>query len=151
VDPPTESLTTYPLAQKAIDTMLSSRFSCSDDATAEHQTFLGHRAMKANRETNTGAIKVQYENWIAPDLGCLVLKSTVTRFQNGVLQAYKYKVVTALKLGEPDATLFQWPQTFVERKPSQVLSEAARRKGISCPECEQHSGTALDKAYDLHH
>lgn len=151
VDPPTESLTTYPLSQKAVDTMVNSLFACSDDPAGEHKIFKGYRAVKVTRESNTGNVKLQYENWIVPELGCLALNSTVTRYQKGVLQAHKYKVVTALKLGEPDSTLFELPQAFVERKPSQVFSEAARRKGVSCPECEQHSGIALDKAYDLHH
>jgi hypothetical protein len=150
VDPPTESITTYPLSRKTITGLLDFKFSCSDDPGAEHKQFFGHQAVKVTHERLAGTVKLGYEDWIATELGCLVVKSTVKRYQNGIFQATRYKDVTALTLGEPYSSLFQIPQTFVERKPSEVMQESARRKGEQCSECDKRSGPVLDKVYDSH-
>jgi hypothetical protein len=95
--------------------------------------------------------RIVRQEWIAPGLECLMMKDTMvaTMAMAGIEKtARNEKAVIEVKLGEPDPALFYIPQTYVERSPSQILAEDARRHGDTiCKECQRPSVPMLDQAY----
>lgn len=73
------------------------------------ERFLGIDTVRYARRTSREILTV----WLAPQLGCLEMRQTsveVNRF--GLPTAYFRREVTSVKLGEPDAALFEPPASY---------------------------------------
>ena len=143
VDPLTESITTHPISIGHLRLFTSRANSCTEaEATeAESGQFLGYHVQKEVKESEVS----RTERWVAPALNCYPLKKTFTVIQNGVAGPHNESEIVAVIEGEPDPQLFEVPANFVERSPSEVLSEYERRNGI--PAGSQITKAALDDAY----
>ena len=148
LDPATESTTTYPMNSKAVAVARQILNSCVDSPRAEHRSLWGHVTFKKIDDRQAGTSSFHTESWLAPDLNCFPLESTVVVFRSGVRMGQKSKQVTSLTAGEPAASLFVVPPGFIERTPSEVLAELAYRTGTPCTECPK--AAVLDEAYRSH-
>jgi len=148
LDPATESATTYPMNSKEIVTARQILNSCADSPGAEHRSLWGHMTFKNIDDRQAGTSSFHTESWLAPDLNCFPLEVTMVFFRSGVRIGKKSKQVTSLTVGEPAASLFVVPPGFVERTPSEVFAELARRTGTPCTECAK--AAVLDDAYRSH-
>jgi hypothetical protein len=94
-----------------------------------------------------GSEKIDEDKWLAPSLNCLALKHTYKLFDSGKLVGRTTEEIVSLSTGSPDPSLFEVPEHYTERSPSQALAERARRLGHSCSTCGTVKET-LDKAYE---
>lgn len=140
IDPLTESITTYPLSDRSVTSFTHVVPGCTEDANAEHTSLLGYDVVKS--VDTKGVYRV--ENWLAPKLDCLALKSTVLLEVNGSMLPFTVVEAHSIAVGDPDQTLFEIPKSFVERAPSQVLAEHDRRYPGGPKGCDF---TKFDQAY----
>jgi hypothetical protein len=148
LDPATESTTTYPMYTKAVAAGRQILNSCADPPGAEHRSLWGHVTFKKIDDRQAGISSFHTESWLAPEINCFPLEATVALFRSGVRMGQKNKQVTSLTVGEPAASLFLVPPAFIERTPSQVFAELARRTGTPCPDCA--NAAVLDDVYRSH-
>jgi hypothetical protein len=74
-----------------------------------------------------GYDKRQTDRWLAPALNCLPLRTEVTTSNESKVKGRLVEMYLTIKEGEPDSHLFEIPQDYVERTPSEAMMEAARR------------------------
>ena len=121
---------------------------CADiPATTETDTMLGFEVRKIVKDfPSTDDRKVRVEAWLAPALNCDPLKvRNLGARNNGPFFVIEEIVVSSVELGEPDRSLFDVPVHYVERSPSEVQAEYARRFSLSTEgQCDM---TAVDAAY----
>lgn len=147
IDPSTESLTSYHYPAKAIARLATPPTACSSDPNAKHTTILGYDAVAVEHRLpgpRPGWGKVT--DWEAPQLNCFPLLETA---EFGAGAGTLTREALLVKEGDPSAGLFEIPSTYVERAPSEVMAERARR----FPEDEAAKAAvsqALDDAYCRH-
>lgn len=148
VDEITQSLTTTPLRRDVIE-MYQRSPACLDN-TSEVRTLLGYRVVQ-HVETigkREGRI-MRKESWKAPALDCFPLKEMLwigTTEEN--LRIATLKEASQVMQAEPLASLFERPQGYRERSPSQRSAEFFRLyPGESCPTCLQKSNAEADEIY----
>jgi len=85
------------------------------------------------------------DNWEAPQLGCFVLKTVLTR--NGALVFNKE--AASITAGEPDPGLFMVPADYTEMPPSAADAVFATKflNGNSPPECVRQTQARRDSNY----
>lgn len=153
LDEDTASKTTYPLNTSRSKMPFIDRGpggNCADiPATAERSELLGFEVRKIVRDfPSTGKRKVRVEAWLAPALNCDPLKiRNLGAVNNGPFFVLEEIVVSSVELGEPDRSLFDVPVHYVERSPSEVQAEYARRFSLSTE--DQCDMTAVDAAYRI--
>lgn len=125
VEPATGSILTYPLSDKAVAEYRAPRASCGKISLAEPSQLLGQRVVHMREDA---APDSYVDRWLAPALNCFPLRETFT-FTSGPPTATRRIVRQALFLipGEPARSLFQIPASYVERSPSEMAAEFARR------------------------
>lgn len=126
VDNPTNSKTTYRLEEGHIRAILAKRNNCSPSPNAPSKEILGTTAYQFV-QTLPDPAKTIREAWIAPDAGCMALVERFTQQVNGKTEVVTERVATELTRGEPPSTYFVIPGGYIEREPSAVLAERARR------------------------
>jgi len=90
------------------------------------------------------------EEWLAPSLNCFPLEQRVTVIREGAkINPVTSTEVQTVELADPDPSLFSISTDYVEKSPSQTISEEAHLKGRMCSSCEFANGE-LDKAYYGH-
>ncbi len=114
---------------------------CSDDRSAERSVMLGYEVVKVTEEVTVPEIGEQARGlrieWLAAALDCYQLKIEQYFTDGSGPMSLKYlKEVTSVKMGEPDAALFEIPDAYRERTPSDVLTEYGRMYHDKVPEPE---------------
>jgi hypothetical protein len=91
------------------------------------------------------------EEWRAPELECFPIKQTAIRLATKDGMTYSSRIekeVTQVTIGDPDPALFAIPAQYTERSPSEIMAEAARRRGKpNCDNCNSKTAAMLDDAY----
>ena len=128
VDPLTESLTTRPLTKGALDHFTAkATTNCAGKPDGKLLGFAvvlqeKHEVVKIDepftKDTRT---------WTSPDLDCFSLREEKHIVQADGKETFNVRSVTRVVMGEPPAWLFEVPTTYVERSPTEVFAEAARR------------------------
>ena len=153
VDPSTESNTTYPLTAYSVQKQ-SQRPACEPAAALEKGTILGYTVYRFSREDDYKQSLVKWDEWLAPDLNCMALRS----ISEGIIAASGKPLgrqtveVTRIVLGDPSAELFAIPPTYTERSPSEVFREVDRRRAAgvgpkACASCDPSTNQKLDRVY----
>jgi hypothetical protein len=148
VDPSTESLTTYHYGASEVARLSLPPQACSADPNAEHVPFLGYDTVIFKRTLpKSRGVPDKITEWRALKLNCFALKLVI---ENEVGGAWVTTTREALYVneGSPSPSLFEIPTGYVERSPSEVMAERARRfpneQSSQCPTCNYD---ALDGAY----
>ncbi len=152
VDPITESRTTYHYSDKWF-LRFATPPPCSEGPDAEHSTVLGRQVFKItqnmdpSKSSTTDEDSTVVEQWVAPELDCFPLRSTISQVIDGVLIPQQVREVISLIPGEPDPSLFQIPANYVERSPMEVSAEFERRTGKQAVGSSR-TANALEDAYN---
>jgi hypothetical protein len=104
------------------------------------QTILGFTVVrKVLSQDRPGGKTTITESWLAPELGCLVMRKTHGVMEtSGTVLNFESVEAAHVMVGEPDAALFSIPDDFVERTPSEAYAaEAARLGDADCKKCPQ--------------
>ncbi len=149
VDPVSQSITTYKLAGSEMQ-MLSATPTCSATNATAQTTMLGYSVLLDHEQHTFGPMSVKEDKWLAPSLGCLVMKRSYQMFNNGALTGSTVEEVIAVTVGTPDPELFQIPSDYTERTPSEAMAERAAILGKECTYCD-HAKETPDKAYWSRH
>ena len=147
VDQFTGSMTTYPLTEGGVGFYESwPKSECTGRPNLPRSTLLGYEVRKVQKELGAGTL---LELLMAPALDCFEVQEN---WSVGPGNGPKHRVTRqALYVieGDPPAALFEIPATYVERAPSEVAAEFARRY----PEQQLFShetAQAMDEAYQAH-
>jgi hypothetical protein len=146
LNPMTESLTTYKLPAREVNAYRAAKAKCTDDFNPPTEIILGYMTQRHvyPLPDHAWSVPMVWEEWRAPALNCLALRSRITVKATGIV-ANSSEVAFVL-LGEPPANLFEVPQNYTERSPSEVFAEFARRFPGQ-PASEARSSQVLDEAY----
>jgi hypothetical protein len=101
VDPVSQSITTYKLAGSEMQ-MLSATPTCSATNATAQTTMLGYSVVLDHEQHTFGPMSVKEDKWLAPSLGCLVMKRSYQMFNNGALTGSTVEEVIAVTVGTPD-------------------------------------------------
>ena len=72
-----------------------------------------------------------HTDWRAPDLDCVVLRSVEDRREsNGKITGHFEIQATKVTLGTPDPRLFELPDDYLERSPSQMHAELTQNRDM---------------------
>ena len=128
VEPLGESRVTYPLtAAAAVARAVKPSSSCGGDAAPTGKV-LGYDAVVAEKtQPLRGSEEVKTKTWMAPGLDCFPLREEIYFFTEGKMTQRTVESVVNVVPGEPEAWIFQIPESYVERTPSEAMAEAARR------------------------
>jgi len=144
VDGLTDSLTTYPLSEKAALHYAVRPVPSCRGADEEAGEMFGFPVRRREREVNDGRDTIHFEEWVAPDLNCMVMKRVV-RIEDRLASVEE---ITTLTRGEPAASMFALPdRPLTERSPGEVLAEFSRRYG---KRFNPNTAAVLDQAYESH-
>lgn len=142
VDPLTRSLLTSELSAPELAYLAAPGVNCQEHnpflkPTGERVTILGFDTVHLSGRP-PGA-DFQVERWSAPALNCFVMREEVTSPAFRQLRS-----TLAVRLGEPDRSLFEVPAGYVERSPSEIMALAAAR-GARRPDAQ--AALQLDSVY----
>jgi len=147
IDPATESLTTYHYSSRLAARLSTPNSKCSDDPRAAHVQILGYDTVLATQTLPTPGAGIEVKEWRAPQLNCFALREEAAIPDNELTITREALLVSQ---GPPPASLFEIPPGYVERSPSEVTAERARRfpdeTGASAPCCDA-SISRLDEVY----
>lgn len=144
IDPSTESLTTYHFSAKHTRELSVPLGACGSDATAPHVEILGYDTVQVQLSYPGPRGSLKVTEWQAPRLNCFALRDQEEPSDG---QSSRTREALLVKEGEPAPDLFDLPANYIERAPSEVLAERARRfpkEAEACPNCKVE---ALDQAY----
>ena len=134
IDVITESLTTYRLSSDAIELIKQAQVGCSNKGKSEN--IFGMDVFKINNTRRLGTNSfIHTEQWISPALGCFALREIKTQVEDGDIKSRNTTEMLSFSVGEPSPEVFDIPSSYVERSPSQVFMELARRRPDVCPGC----------------
>jgi hypothetical protein len=152
VEPISESLIKYPLVDQAVSAYaVRGMAQCAGTLTSP---ILGYAvALEEEAQTGAGNDEVKVRSWRAPQLDCTPLRREIIILKGGTEVQRITRTVLTVTEGEPDKSLFEIPQGYVERQPSEAMAEAARRypndPDWRCPNCSQ-TQRHKDEAYWKH-
>lgn len=130
---------------------------CADGAATEggaaNARLLGFPVVKKTRTSGARAQQTMtVEEWVAPGLDCLPLKvSAVLQEADGRVVSRATQEVTRVRVGEPDATLFEVPSGLTERSPSEVMAADMAQRGTQCRRCVSAGVVNADENYRRRH
>ena len=127
LEPATKSAMTLFLTRSEMRGEISSFESCPPEVNnpaAEHERILGYDAVKVTDE-GPGPKKGRQliESWVVPELACFPVRRSEV-LSAGPHNEFK---TTGITEGEPPAWMFEVPQDYVERSPTQLSQEWAAR------------------------
>jgi hypothetical protein len=149
IDPSTESVTSYQSSAKAIAQLSAPPIACSNDPNAKHVEVLGYDTVVVERilpgpTPNFGKVT----DWEAPQLNCFPLQETAA-IDGG--EWSRTREALLVKEGDPPTELFEIPVSYVERAPSAVMAERARRfPADQAAQAAVSRSQPLDEAYRLY-
>jgi hypothetical protein len=121
VEPRTGSISTYHLPKSHIAILASPPTpDCGVAADAAKKTVLGYETVRFYQKTEMPDAVEHIESWLAPKLDCYALIDRSDFGPPGGPEAVTTQVVQSVTEGEPSGYLFEVPQSFQERPPSQV-------------------------------
>jgi hypothetical protein len=116
---------------------------------------LGVRTVVVEAEHRLGDPSGQFyktTTWTSPDLDCVTLKMTETRYEkDGTASGSFEMVVDKVVLGPPDPALFEVPTEYTELKPSQMFERLVGRSdslGRPIPKHVSARLTREDRQYE---
>lgn len=147
VDPSTESLTTTPYSEKIVAHLATPPSACGPNPTPG-PTILGYTTVVV-KTTLPGPpdTKIERTTWEAPQLNCFALQYTVVLHQSDSSFSRNTREALLVKEGEPSAAMFEIPSGYVERSPSEVIAEHAKRFPNAPPVASDQTATMLDRVY----
>jgi hypothetical protein len=123
VESATKSTMTYPLTVSEIRGVIQQTEFCPpsvDSPAASHKQILGYDTVKVvEEEPSPHHGKRVTTSWVAPKLGCYALQSSGVRSDGPHTETEVTRVVE----GPPPAWMFEAPDGYVERAPSQLSAE----------------------------
>jgi len=127
------STTTMPLASLRIKKLTEVPATCGAQPGAPTNVFHG---VSAVRVLTGDSNSLHREEWRAPSLSCLAVKKTVFHKSADGKDVITNEVeLMDVKIGEPDAALFNVPSTHREAPPSEVISLIFRPyPGVALPD-----------------
>lgn len=114
-----------------------------------HDEVLGYRAVKAVSESQAD----RWTFWLAPDLACEILQQIIEFARPGEpFELNSHMTATKVRLGEPDAYLFEVPEgyneiSFVDHLVEKAKFHAARKGVAFTPEMEHAIRSNPGKAF----
>lgn len=143
IDPLTRSLTTRVLKQPRLNDM-TSKPRC-DGGTPDSRILFGFQTRKRIETRKlSGSQNVTIEEWQVPELECFSLEVVANKFESGRILARTTTRAVLVNVGDPDPGLFHIPTDYVERSPSQVMSEHTR---MGRTEFNSALAQAADRSY----
>jgi hypothetical protein len=124
IDPSTESLTTYRYSRQVVAKLSTPTSVCSDDPQAAHVQVLGYDTVVATHTAPGPGAGIEVKQWRALQLNCFALQEEAGSPDDKWATTREALLV---KEGPPPASLFEIPAGYVERAPSEVMAERARR------------------------
>jgi hypothetical protein len=151
VDPISESLITFPLVDQAVSAFaVRGATQCAGTSSSP---ILGYDVAVEEARDLTSGEELRVTSWRAASLNCTPLRREIAVLKAGTEVQRITETVQTITEGEPDKSLFDIPQGYVERQPSDAMAEAARRHPNDpdwrCPNCSQ-SQAHKDEAYWKH-
>ena len=147
VDGVSGSKTTYRLSDTMVGVLRSPK-TCAPETDQGTDTFLNYQVVKVITERDVvGYHWIRSEAWLAPALGCYPLYQKDSRYtwlENRLFAETIIEVISVIS-GEPDRSMFEVPEHFVERSPGEVFAEIERLTGV--PGCCEGTPAILDEAY----
>jgi hypothetical protein len=127
VDPSTESVVTYPIPLNYVEGPPNPPEGCTTGVNPQRGNWLKYETVRIP-EPPQGEV-LSREAWFAPSLGCVALRRVTTVRLPGSDETVYVVTMEALWVveGEPDSALFDIPANYVERSPSELSAEHARR------------------------
>ncbi|MBX9604005.1 MAG: hypothetical protein K2X35_23565 [Bryobacteraceae bacterium] len=121
----TDSRTTYEIPRDTLERSRVARKVCEG---TDESTLVGTRTAKEVLHQQHGSRKITITTYRAPEWDCLALKEVFeTEGEDGKAWVTNLREVVSVSLGEPESKWFELPAAAVERSPSAVLQEYARR------------------------
>ena len=88
---------------------------------SREEMVMGVRALVFESESKLGSQLLKLTQWVAPELRCAEVRSVAEKLnQNREVIARTEKIPVAIRMGEPDASLFRIPDEYVELAPSEM-------------------------------
>lgn len=143
IDGMTESITTYPLSQARVESYKKRALNCvPEESSPSESTLLGYRILRRS-QTLPAERYQRVETWLAPDVGCVILRSETFGHDGEGHEVLASKEAASITRGDPDPTLFVIPN-WQERSPSEVFAAYDAKFGTEAPAA---AGRGLDAAY----
>ncbi len=141
----TESTVTYRLSPQEVAWRRSRVGQCSSNPLARRSSRLGYEVIENIYKYQTPQGDNQVVEWRAPMLNCAPLEERyILTKSDGSEFVTNIRTVVNIAMGEPDSSLFSIPARYVERSPSAMMEEYARRYDPSSPARDY---SKLDQAY----
>lgn len=122
----TRSKTTYKLSQSEVGAPSTN---CTNDPNAQRKRILGYEVERVEEQSSFPNGKMTVERWQAPALNCYSLRERVTFPPETAFAPSPHNEieVTLVVEGQPPLSMFEDPPDYVERSPSQLNDEYARK------------------------
>lgn len=148
------SKSTVPLS----DSLLKNRRLLKESATRECavSTYPGIRVVGHEVQNGLdvvhltfGTSVVKTEVWAAPTLDCQPIRWTRITYDRTGKPIHQYERVTqSLTVAEPDPAIFDVPEAYIERLPSQILTmQRGDKPGAAASTCDRNFGDREDQGY----
>lgn len=139
----TQSLTTTILSDMELAALRNPGGRCLYQETEPAEAIFGYRTVK----TKFRSPGLHIDSWWAPDLGCVLLKETVSRpHADGTSRLFLTREAVAVTFGEPDPALFEIPD-WPESTPSQVFERYRQKFNLPDTEDLGRVKASKDRAY----
>ena len=131
-EPATNSLITHPISEKDLNDYIYPALyhdNCLASPSASRSKLLGYDvvAIKKDFPPQSGGQRISTTRWEAPALGCFALRqdTTITMPDGSVWKNFHEPLIVIE--GEPPTSLLEAPSGYVERSPSEMAAEFARK------------------------
>jgi hypothetical protein len=102
------------------------------DVSGDAEAILGVPTVRVTQRNSRSTI----HRWLAPDFDYFQLRAEFILYENnGAVRARTVREAVQILQGAPDPALFEIPDSYVERSPSEVYSEQERLGLRPCPLC----------------
>jgi hypothetical protein len=109
------TVTTLPMAERVVPRVHYEQ--CDEGEVGTIASYEVRQQRNIMRNQETGEVFWILERWRAPELGCVALRTA--RYDKNEKLTHD-RIATNILLGEPDPTLFQVPEGYVESSPMQA-------------------------------
>ena len=148
IDPVTKSTITYPLTGPMINRLEVPKAACTTNSNALHESILGFDVVEVKRIIpGPPGEAATLDEWDAPQLNCFALSRT---FSAGAANSAPYtttRTAISVAVDPVDGTLFDIPNDYTERSPSQVFAELSKRFPSDSTSVPSTTTNMLDGVY----
>lgn len=116
----------------------------------EASRHLGFTVIKrTTSQTGSDNRTVNREEWLAPELNCFALGTTSTLLDsNGTVLGRNATETASVAVGDPPQGMFVAPEQYIERAPSEIIAEDAKRRGESLSAHTLKAAANADAVYN---